>query len=68
MADIKAEKLQPETTDMAEVYAEKVVLSEHNLELERALQNYVPDSAEEKALVRKLDLYMVRCRLMMLLE
>ncbi|WQF82422.1 Putative major facilitator superfamily, MFS transporter superfamily [Colletotrichum destructivum] len=58
MADIKAEKLQPESTDMAEVYAEKVVLSEHNLELERALQNYVPDSAEEKALVRKLDLYM----------
>lgn len=63
MADIKTEKPQPEVSDAAdtaEAYTEKVTLSEHDLELEQALANYVPDSPEEKALVRKLDLYMVR--------
>lgn len=59
MADIKTTKAQPEVSDMAEAYTEKVAVSEHELELERALQNYVPDSAAEKALVRKIDLYMV---------
>ncbi|KAK1521071.1 allantoate permease [Colletotrichum abscissum] len=61
MADIKTEKPQPEVSDVAdtaEAYTEKVTLSEHDLELEQALANYVPDSPEEKALVRKLDLYM----------
>lgn len=37
----------------------KVNLSEHDLELENALQNYVPNSAAEKRLVRKLDMYMM---------
>ncbi|KAI1440229.1 allantoate permease [Annulohypoxylon stygium] len=37
----------------------KVVLSEEQLELERALQNYVPDTEAEKRLVRKLDWYMM---------
>lgn len=63
MADIKTEKPQPEVSDAAdtaEAYTEKVTLYEHDLELEQALANYVPDSPEEKALVRKLDLYMVR--------
>ncbi|TDZ32554.1 putative transporter [Colletotrichum spinosum] len=57
MTDIKAAKDQPPgiAQDMAEAYTVKVKLSEHELELEQALQNYVPDSAAERALVRKLD-------------
>ncbi|TDZ67352.1 putative transporter [Colletotrichum trifolii] len=60
MTDIKAAKDQPPgiAQDMAEAYTVKMNLSEHELELEQALQNYVPDSAAERALVRKLDMYM----------
>ncbi|TEA17049.1 putative transporter [Colletotrichum sidae] len=60
MTDIKAAKDQPLgiAQDMAEAYTVKVNLSEHELELEQALKNYVPDSAAERALVRKLDMYM----------
>ncbi|KAI8238796.1 putative transporter [Colletotrichum sp. SAR 10_98] len=58
MADIKTAKDATDNADMAEAYTAKVNLSEHELELEQALQNYVPDSAAEKALVRKLDMYM----------
>ncbi|KAJ0327587.1 hypothetical protein COL922a_013449 [Colletotrichum nupharicola] len=58
MADIKTAKDANDNADMAEAYTAKVNLSEHELELEQALQNYVPDSEAEKALVRKLDMYM----------
>lgn len=58
MADIKTAKDATDNADMAEAYTAKVNLSEHELELEQALQNYVPDSEAEKALVRKLDMYM----------
>lgn len=37
----------------------KIDLSEHDLELENALQSYVSGSDAEKRLVRKLDMYMM---------
>jgi hypothetical protein len=45
--------------DVEDGYTEKVAVTDRNLELEQALQNYVPDSKEEKRLVRKLDMYMM---------
>lgn len=58
--DIKtAEATAPPAEDVANGYTEKLNLSEYDLELERALQNYVPGSDAEKRLVRKLDLYMM---------
>ncbi len=59
MADIKKDEPVTLAPDCTDKYTEKVVLSEEQLELERALQNYVPDTEAEKRLVRKLDWYMM---------
>lgn len=63
MADIKP---VPTNTGRSTVEGEtevvgdlKANLSEHDLQLERALRDYVPGSDAEKRLVRKLDLFMM---------
>lgn len=59
MADIKKEEIVTPALDCNDKYTDKVVLSEEQLELERALRDYVPDTEAEKRLVRKLDWYML---------
>lgn len=63
MMDIKP---VPTNTGRSEVDGEtevvadlKANLSEHDLQLERALKDYEPDSDAEKRLVRKLDFFMM---------
>lgn len=58
MSEIKAVDDGP-ARSVAEAYTAKVELSEHDLQLEQALQNYVPGCDAEKKLVRKLDLFMM---------
>lgn len=59
MQDIKNVTSAGARTDVADGDMEKVPVSQYELELERALQAYVPGSDEEKRLVRKLDMYMM---------
>lgn len=60
MADIKPINTNTARSDVIGETAEvKVPLSEHELELEQALQNYEPNSDAEKRLVRKLDMFMM---------
>lgn len=56
MSDIKAVESGAEPAD---VHPDKLNISEHDLELERALADYVPDSDAEKRLVRKVDMIMM---------
>lgn len=47
------------SADMAEGTTKPIPMSEHDLELEVALANYVPGGEAEKKLVRKVDLIML---------
>ena len=46
------------TVEMTETKKD-VVVDDENSELAEALRNYVPQSAEEKKLVRKIDLFLM---------
>lgn len=59
MADIKPVDTNPARSDIIGETELKVVLSDHDLDLENALQNFVPGTDAEKRLVRKLDAYMM---------
>lgn len=59
MADIKPVDTNPARSDIIGETELKAVLSDHDLDLENALQNFVPDTDAEKRLVRKLDAYMM---------
>ncbi|KAF2019920.1 allantoate permease [Aaosphaeria arxii CBS 175.79] len=56
MAEIKAVESAPARSD---IVGDAVELPDHVLELESALQTYVPNTDAEKRLVRKLDLFMM---------
>ncbi|KAF7557258.1 hypothetical protein G7Z17_g820 [Cylindrodendrum hubeiense] len=59
MSDLKTIETGPKSADVADGTMKNIDISEHDLELELALANYVPGSDAEKRLVRKMDLIMM---------
>lgn len=59
MEDIKPTATNPAHSDIIGETEVKFTLSDHELELENALENYDPNTDAERRLVRKLDTFMM---------
>lgn len=58
-ADSKALPAHQDSLDLRVGPVTDIILSDRELEIEHALNNYVPDTDEEKRFVRKLDLILM---------